>query len=123
MKHVFIAVAALVFTGCGGQVVEVDMRALNDSGQDGKATLTQEGNNVRVVIDIQAGSDTGEQLAHVHEGNCPGLGSPIHDLTALKGGRSTTVIQNTTVDKLSKTAINVHNSVTPSRYVSCGEIP
>lgn len=123
MKKLLFAALALTLSACGPQTVSVTMNALNDSGQDGKATLTQEGNNVRVVVNIKTGSDTGEQTGHIHEGNCPGLGAVKHALSNVVNGTSITVVENVTLESISKTAINIHNSQNPSRYVSCGEIP
>jgi hypothetical protein len=115
----------LLACACGAATVTVPMAAQNNSGETGTATLKDLGNSqTQVVISLTPGVDTGFQLAHIHQGTCGNVGNIQYPLTGVDGGSSTSTVGA----KLShlqggKYIINVHNSVNPSTYVSCGAIP
>lgn len=105
-------------------VVTVKLEALNNSGQNGVATLLPEGDKTKVVIEIP-NAPAGAQPAHIHLGSCDKLDkAPKWALEAVKGGRSVTVLP-VSLDTILKdqTAINVHKSAAEAQiYVSCGNI-
>ncbi|MHB1215212.1 MAG: hypothetical protein ACYCY9_09515 [Thiobacillus sp.] len=106
-------------------IVTVKLEALNNSGQNGSATLSPEGNKTRVVIEIPNAPAGVAQPAHIHLGRCDKLDkAPKWNLEAVKGGRSVTVVP-VSLDTIlkDKTAINIHKSAAEAQiYVSCGNI-
>lgn len=107
------------------QSVTVPMNALNNSGQDGSATLTDMGEQTQVIIDIKGGGPGASQPAHVHVGACPDVGQVKYPLNNVVDGKSTTVVNAPLSDLLAgNLAINVHLSTQDiATYVSCGNIP
>ncbi len=102
----------------------VTLNAENGSGENGTATLTQVGGDVKVAISIPNGP-AGPQPAHVHSGTCSALGGVAYPLSSVANGSSTTTIKGVTIDQLlaAKDAINVHKSANDlGVYVSCGNI-
>jgi len=102
----------------------IPMHAQNGSGEDGTATLSQEGGDVKVVISLK-GAPTTEQPAHIHDGTCSDLKGVAYPLTNVTSGASTTMIKSASLAKWLKGAfaINVHESASDlGKYVSCGNI-
>jgi hypothetical protein len=99
------------------------MRALNNSGQSGTATLTAVDGKTRVQIEL-ANPPPEAQPAHVHSGSCSKLGSVEHPLSNVVNGRSDTMADVSLSDLLSsQSAINVHRSASQANvYVSCGDV-
>jgi hypothetical protein len=119
-------VVAVLLLGCGGpSVVTVQMKAENDSSEDGTATLTQKGNDLEVKVQLGIGGDTGTQQAHIHKGTCPGLGEIVKALSPVVNGESVTSLTDTQLDEFAGGGfvVNVHSSAQASKYVSCGVIP
>jgi hypothetical protein len=105
------------------EALTIQMKALNNSGQSGTATLTAVDGRTRVQIEL-ANPAPEDQPVHVHSGTCSKLGSVEHPLSNVVNGRSDTTIDVSLPDLLSsQSAINVHRSGSQaSVYVSCGEI-
>lgn len=105
--------------------VSVKLEAQNNSGQNGIASLTPEGDTTRVVIEIPSMPAGVSQPAHVHLGRCGKLNkAPKWRLEDVKGGRSVTVVP-VPLDVIlkDKSAINVHKSAAEMHsHVSCGDI-
>lgn len=105
--------------------ITVKLEAQNNSGQNGTATLTPEGNKTKVVILIPNAPTDVAQPAHIHLGRCDKLDkAPKWNLEAVKGGRSVTMVP-VSLDTIlkEKTAINIHKSAAEAQvYVSCGNI-
>ncbi len=102
----------------------VKLSAQNGSGENGTATLTQAGSDVKVVIAIPNGP-AGPQPAHIHDGTCAGILGVAYPLTNVAAGNSTTTVKGVTIDQLlaGKYAINVHESTSNlGKYVACGAI-
>ncbi len=116
--------SAALLVGCGPETLTLNMSELNNSGESGRAVITDDGKVLKVVITLSKGSDTGEQPVHIHEGDCPGLGAIYKPLTSLKDGTSTTEFADLRLSalKAGTYAINAHNSVNSTTYVSCGVI-
>lgn len=106
-------------------VVTVKLEALNNSGQNGTATLLPEGAKTKVVIEIPHMPSGVDEPAHIHAGGCDKLDkAPKWNLESVKGGRSVTVL-DVPLDTIlkDKVAINVHKSAAEAQvYVSCGNI-
>lgn len=101
----------------------VTMKAQNNSGETGTATLKDTAKGVVVTIHIKGAK--GPQPAHIHKGSCAKLDpKPEYPLHNVINGMSITTVPGVTIAKLSgKTAINVHKSLTDiPTYVSCGDI-
>ncbi|MBW8459073.1 MAG: hypothetical protein K0M58_11630 [Thiobacillus sp.] len=105
--------------------ISVKLEAQNNSGQNGIARLTPEGDTTRVEIEIPNMPAGVSQPAHVHLGRCGKLNkAPKWRLEDVKDGRSLTVVP-VPLDVIlkDKSAINVHKSAAEmQRYVSCGNI-
>ncbi len=105
--------------------VTVELKALNDSRESGKATLTAVDGKTKVVIDLTGAPEGVAQPAHVHQGTCENLGGPKYPLEAVKNGKSETTIDAKLSDLTTGDfAINVHKSEKEiATYVACGDIP
>ena len=132
-KIAIVVVAVLAIMALGGtratyaqpDTVTVNLTEENNSGQNGTATLTANGDTTMVVVNISGGSST-PQPAHIHPGTCANLDpKPVYPLTSLVNGTSeTTVPVSLSALVNGEFAINVHKSgPEASVYVSCGDIP
>jgi Cu/Zn superoxide dismutase len=105
--------------------ITIVMKALNGSGEDGTAVLTQTGKDVRIVIALKNGPPI-DQPTHIHAGTCSSINpSPEFPLASTNGGKSTYVLHGETLDFLTAHAyaINIHKSTSDlPTYVSCGNI-
>ena len=137
MKYVFSLGLAAAFALSSGVVfaqsdamssagsVTVTMHAQNGSGEDGTATLKQDGNDLVISISLKNGSSTA-QPAHVHEGSCPKPTGVKYPLSNVVDGKSTSTLKGITLTSLETGgfSINVHKSADDlATYVSCGDIP
>lgn len=105
--------------------VTVALKAQNDSGEVGTATLLQRGNTLTVAVSIKGGT-TMPQPAHIHTGTCAKLGGVSYPLANVVSGKSTTTLKNVSLASLQTGgfAINIHKSAADiGTYVSCGQIP
>ena len=107
------------------EAVTVELKALNNSGESGKATLTVMDGKTKVVIDLTGAPEGVAQPAHIHQGTCEKLGAPAYPLEAVKNGKSGTTVDAKLGDLTAGGfAINVHKSEKEiSTYVACGDIP
>jgi hypothetical protein len=128
LKSIVILLLAGLFSHTAlalDDTVSVKLEALNNSGQNGTATLMPEGDKTKVVIEIPNMPAGVAQPAHIHLGSCDNLDkAPKWTLEAVKGGRSVTVVP-VSLDTIlkEKTAINIHKSAEEAQiYVSCGNI-
>lgn len=107
------------------EAVTLEFKALNNSGESGKATLTPVDGKTKVAIDLTGAPEDLAQPAHIHHGTCQNLGGPAYPLEAVKNGKSQTTIDAKISDLTAGDfAINVHKSEKEiSTYVACGDIP
>jgi CHRD domain len=127
----FILVVSFNYNKAAGEeataseAVTVEFKALNNSGESGKATLTSVDGKTKVVIDLTGAPEGVAQPAHIHQGTCENLGGPKYPLEAVKNGNSETTIDAKLSDLTAGDyAINVHKSEKEiSTYVACGDIP
>jgi hypothetical protein len=105
--------------------VSVDIAEQNGSGESGTATLTADGEQTVVVIELTGAPADTPQPAHIHSGTCAELGDVVHPLTNVEGGASETTVVAPLADlQTGDFAINVHESEEAiQNYVACGDIP
>jgi len=108
----------------GGDTVTVELAEQNGSGESGTATLTAEGEQTRVVLELSnPASDS--QPAHIHNGTCANLDpAPAFGLPNVEDGSSEATV-DVTLDELTggEYAVNVHKSNDEADvYVACGDI-
>jgi Cu/Zn superoxide dismutase len=119
-----LATAALAYAA-GPKTVTIQMKALNHSGENGTATLTQLANGVKVDVTIK-GAPAADQPTHIHPGTCTHLNpAPEAPLSPLTNGHSVTVLSGKHISDFTKGqfSINVHKSANDlPTYVSCGQI-
>ena len=105
--------------------ITVTLSSTNDSSTRGTATLTPEGNQTKVVIQMQGAPTGAVQPVHFHKGTCANLDpKPVYPLQDIKNGTSTTVVP-VEMAKLTATphTINVHKSAAEIKTsVACGEV-
>jgi Cu/Zn superoxide dismutase len=128
---VALALAMFALAGCGGDddaagdEVTVELAESADSGQTGTATLTAEGEQTRVAIEIDGEPVSESQPAHIHEGNGDSLTpEPAFGLPNVADGTSEATV-DVALDTLtgSDYAINLHMSDEDlTTYTSCGDI-
>ena len=127
-KSILILLLAGLFSGAAlalDDTVTVKLEAQNNSGENGTATLTPQGNKTKVVIEIPNAPTDVAQPAHIHLGRCDALDkAPKWPLEPVKSGHSTTIVP-VSLDTIlkDKTAINIHKSPIETQvYVACGDI-
>lgn len=108
----------------GGEAV-INLDGVNNSNQTGTAKLTEENGQTKVEISLTGFTKDIEQPAHIHLGECPGVGSVKYPLTSIVNGASVTTLA-VTLEQLKKElplAINVHKSAAEvSVYTACGPL-
>ena len=108
--------------------IMVDLKMLNDLGQSGTATFSENASGKLVVaLALAGGTFTAPQPAHIHFGACPKPGDVKYPLTRVVSGKSETVL-DVSWDDLVKAgeslAVNVHKSGAESKiYTACGNLP
>ena len=105
--------------------ITIPMKALNNSTEDGVATLTQVGKDIRITIELK-NAPAADQPTHIHAGTCASINpSPEFPLEFTSSGKSTSLLKGETIDFLLSHpyAINIHRSTGDlATYVSCGNI-
>jgi hypothetical protein len=105
--------------------ITVTLESVNDSKESGTATITEENGQTKVVISLTGYTENVVQPAHIHLGECPGVGAVKYPLTSVTNGTSVTTLA-VTLEQLKKElplAINVHKSATEvSTYTACGPL-
>ena len=127
------ATAALVLAtstlglAAGMGPVKMTLHPQNHSGEVGKVTMTQDGDNVVVAVTTENAPGGVAQPIHIHKGTCDTLDpKPTYPLTTLQNGTSTTTLKNIQLSALEdgNYAINVHHSTADvPTYYACGNIP
>jgi len=103
----------------------VAMHALNSSGQNGTATITDVGGKVLVSVRLTGEPSGASEPAHVHFGRCPNIKAvPAYNVGPILHGKGSDIVQLTWAEINSgKYAVNVHKSALQmGTYVSCGNI-
>ena len=142
---VCVTAFAFAIAGCGGddddgngeaaaptttaaeveETVTVDLGEQNSSGESGTATLTSDGEQTVVTIELTGAPADTPQPAHIHSGTCAELGDVVHPLANVEGGASETTVAAPLADlQAAAFAINVHESEEAiQNYVACGDLP
>lgn len=106
-------------------IITVPLVEQNNSGENGTATLTEEGGKITVSVSLVGAPARNTQPAHIHSGACPNPGAVLYPLTNITNGNSTSTL-NTTMVQLQQQlplAVNVHTSAAETGiYVACGNI-
>jgi len=104
----------------------IKMKALNGSGENGTATLTQMPDGLHVVVSLQNAPKDTPQPTHIHIGTCGKINAaPEYALQNTVNGKATSTVPGVKLSNLMSAhyAINVHKSGTAiGTYVSCGDI-
>lgn len=104
--------------------MDVTLEAVNNSSESGTAQLKEKDGKVVVKLNL-SGFQNNPQPAHIHAGQCPGVGAVKYPLTNVVNGHSVTTL-NVTLTELEKQlplAINVHESAANIKnYTSCGAL-
>lgn len=105
--------------------VTIQLGAGRDGDQSGTATLTANGNQTTVLLNIKPGTAGTAQPAHIHVGTCPVPDAVKYPLNNVVDGKSTTTLDVPLAQLLTGGfAINVHLSAADiGKYVACGVIP
>lgn len=103
----------------------VVLKPVNNSDELGTAILKEENGQVKVTMNLTGYTKDVVQPAHIHIGECPGVGAVKYPLTSIVNGASETLL-SVTLESLKKElplAINVHKSATEvSVYTACGPV-
>jgi opacity protein-like surface antigen len=123
------AIASLVAStalAADAKTITIKMTALNGSGENGTATLTDVPAGLQVVVSLKGGPKDTPQPTHIHVGTCGNINkAPEYPLSNTVDGQSSTVVKGVHLSTLTgaKYAINVHKSASElGVYVSCGDI-
>jgi hypothetical protein len=113
-------------TGASAQApITVQLQPKGNSGVSGTATLTPQGKQTRVVVQLKGPASNVAQPAHFHSGTCDKLDpKPKFPLADLVNGTSTSVVSAPVSELASgKYTINVHKSAAEVKTsVACGNV-
>ena len=113
-------------TGASAQSpITVQIQPKDNSGVSGTATLTPQGNQTRVVVQLKGAASNVAQPAHFHSGTCDKLDpKPKYPLADVVNGTSTSVVSAPVSELASgKYTINVHKSAADIKTsVACGSV-
>ena len=107
-----------------GSDVSLDLQEQNGSGVTGTVTLTGDGDQTRVTVDLEGAP--GAHPAHIHEGTCADLTpAPKFALTDATNDETETMVPaSLETIQSAPHAINVHESAAKiENYVACVDIP
>lgn len=118
--------AHVAHNAMSGNVLNINMGAMNGSKEDGSASVSNKDGGVEVVVKLNNEPKGIQQPVHIHKGTCKNLDPvPWKPLTNVVDGTSTTMVSGVTVAELKKGtyAINAHKSTNDLKtYVSCGDL-
>ena len=110
-----------------GAGLAIGLFANNGSGQSGRATLTQIGDDTEVILSLNRGALLSE-LVHIHNGSCEATGGidkglELTSFVAGSGGSTTLVPATLEHIQDGYHYINVHMAGNPGTSTACGNIP
>jgi hypothetical protein len=120
-----VAVSSVTASGASPATETVAMHALNNSGQNGTAIISDLGGKVRVTVRIANESATASEPSHVHLGHCPEIKAiPAYNVGPILKGNATSVANLSWAQINSgKYVVMVHRSAKAMEtYESCGNI-
>jgi hypothetical protein len=121
----FAFVAAAQLSAAAATTVTVALNAQNGSRESGTATMTQIGNDVRVIIALTSATATAPRAANIRTGTCAKPGTIAYPLANVVNGASTTTLKGVTIYKLLSAAhaISVNESTANSAgFGACGNM-
>jgi hypothetical protein len=107
------------------KMVTIVLSDQNTSGESGTATLVEENGKTVVTVSTLGYPKDIAQPAHIHLGECPGVGAVKYPLTNLVNGQSVTTLEVTLaqLEEELPLGINVHKSVPEAKvYTACGDL-
>jgi hypothetical protein len=121
-----VAFGAAALAQMAPSTVTIKMVALNNSGENGSATITQLKNgNVSVAVHLMNAPADIPQPTHIHIGTCGHINkAPEYPLSNTVDGKGVSTAPVSLANLLKgQYAINVHKSgMALGTYVSCGNI-
>lgn len=106
--------------------VNVNLAALNNSGEQGTATLEEVNGQVKVMVNLTGAPADQPQPAHLHPGACAAPDpAPAYQLSAVVNGQSETLLEVSLAQLKGELplSINVHKSADDAAtYVACGDL-
>ncbi len=124
-EKVKVADEAQVTATSTNRTVHVTLAEQNNSGQSGKAVITEVNGKAKVIVNIPGKPGTEAQPAHIHLSSCATIGAVKYPLTSITNGASQTTLDVSLDQLLAQLplSINVHKSSTEaSVYVACGDL-
>ena len=122
----FITSVGVVTAAGSSDTHTITMKALNGSGEDGTAVISETDQGLSVVISLKNAPKDVPQPTHIHAGNCGKINaSPEYPLENTVNGKGSSVVKGVKLADLmsGKYAVNVHKSGDDiATYVSCGNI-
>ncbi|MBI4218682.1 MAG: hypothetical protein HY682_00965 [Chloroflexi bacterium] len=105
-------------------MVEVDLKAEGDFGQDGKATFKADDDKTIVTIEMESGEAGMSQPAHIHKDSCAAKSDIEFPLENVVDGKSETTLDVSFDDLFGEErSINVHKSEDEADViVACGDL-
>ena len=108
------------------RVLSVTLNEVSNSKESGEAILEEVDGKTKVTLNLTGAPGGVTQPAHIHKGECPGVGDVVYPLTFPVDGQSETTLE-VGLDELTAQlplAINIHKSASEAKvYVACGQIP
>jgi Cu/Zn superoxide dismutase len=121
-----VAITASSAIAADPQSLTIKMVALNKSGENGTATLTQMPDGLHVVVKLKNAPKDVPQPTHIHIGTCGNINkAPEYALQNTVNGEATSVVPGVKLSDLMSAhyAVNVHKSGDDlGTYVSCGDV-
>jgi hypothetical protein len=120
-----LAVSSVTASGATPATETVKMHALNNSGQNGTATVSDLGGKVRVAMNLANEPATASEPSHVHFGHCPKIKAiPAYNVGPILKGKATSIVDLSWAQINSgKYVVMVHQSAQAmGTYESCANI-
>jgi Cu/Zn superoxide dismutase len=120
-----LSASASTASGDPQNSITIAMHELNNSGQNGTATITDMGGEVRVTVSVAGEPESASEPSHVHFGRCPKIKAiPAYNVGPILKGKATSVVGLTWTEINSgKYVVMLHESAAAlGTYVSCGNI-
>ena len=122
----FVTSVGVVMAADSSNSVTITMKALNGSGEDGTAVVSQTDQGLSVVVTLKNAPKDVPQPTHIHAGNCGKINAaPEYPLENTVNGKGSSIVKGVKLADLmaGKFAVNVHKSGDDlATYVSCGNI-
>jgi hypothetical protein len=120
-----LAAGAVSASGASPATESIPMHALNNSGQNGTAAISDLGGKVRVTVNVANEPAAASEPSHVHFGHCPEIKAiPAYNVGPILKGKATSVVNLSWAQINSgKYVVMVHRSAQAmGTYESCANI-